>query len=61
MIEQLQIDFDKINKSSNISEKDIESKRKYLKKFIDKGFPNRKQENWKFLDINQIIKKILKI
>jgi len=57
MTEQLQIDFDKITKSSNISENDIEFKRKYLKKFIEKGFPNRKQENWKFLDINQIIQK----
>ena len=61
MTEQLQIDFDKITKSLNISEKDIEFKRKYLKKFIERGFPNRKQENWKFLDINQIIKKILVI
>ena len=57
MIEQLQIDFDKITKSSDISEKDIKFKRKYLKKFIERGFPNKKQENWKFLDINQIIKK----
>ena len=57
MTEQLQIDFDKTNKSLDISEKDTESKRKYLKKFIEKGFPNRKQEDWKFLDINQIIKK----
>jgi Fe-S cluster assembly protein SufD len=57
MTEQLQIDFDKIIKSSDLSKKDLELKRKYLKKFIDKGFPSRKQENWKFLDINQIIKK----
>ena len=57
MTEQLQIDFDKIIKSSDVSKKDLELKRKYLKKFIDKGFPSRKQENWKFLDINQIIKK----
>ena len=57
MNEQLQVDFDKINKSLDISEKDIEFKRKYLKKFIEKGFPNRKHENWKFLDISQIIKK----
>ena len=57
MAEQLQIDFDKITKSSNISENDIELKRKYLKKFIERGFPNKKQENWKFLDINQIIQK----
>ena len=57
MNEQLQIDFDKIIKSSDISEKDIEFKRTYLNKFIERGFPNKKQENWKFLDINQIIKK----
>ena len=57
MTEQLQIDFDKIIKSSDLSKKDLELKRKYLKKFLDKGFPSRKQENWKFLDINQIIKK----
>ena len=57
MNEQLQIDFEKIIKLSSISEKDLEFKRKYLKKFIERGFPNRKQENWKFLDINQIIKK----
>jgi len=57
MTEQLQIDFDKIMKSSEISEKDIEFKKKYLKKFIERGFPSRKQENWKFLDIDQIIKK----
>ena len=57
MNEKLQIDFDKITKSLDFSEKDIEFKKKYLKKFIEKGFPNRKQENWKFLDISQIIKK----
>ena len=57
MTEQLQLDFDKVVKTSTISKKDIELKRNYLKKFLDKGFPNRKQENWKFLDISQIIKK----
>ena len=57
MTEQLQLDFDKIVKTSTISNKDIELKRNYLKKFLEKGFPNRKQENWKFLDISQIIKK----
>ena len=57
MTEQLQIDFDKITKTSDISEKDITFKKKYLKKFIERGFPNRSNENWKFLDINQIIKK----
>jgi len=57
MTEQLQIDFDKTTKSSDFSEKDIAFKKKYLKKFIEKGFPKKSHENWKFLDINQIIKK----
>ncbi len=57
MTEQLQIDFDKITKKLDISEKDIAFKKKYLKKFIERGFPSRSHENWKFLDINQIIKK----
>ena len=57
MTEKLQLDFDKIIKTSNFSKKDIDFKKNYLEKFIEGGFPNRKQENWKFLDISQIIKK----
>ncbi len=57
MIEKLQLDFDRITKTLNISQKEIDSKRNYLEKFIENGFPSRKQENWKFLDISQIIKK----
>ena len=55
MKEQLKIDFNKIKEVSNFSNRDIEIKKSYLNKFIKNGFPNRKQENWKFLDINQII------
>ena len=55
MKEQLKIDFNKIQEVSNFSSRDIEIKKSYLNKFIENGFPNRKQENWKFLDINQII------
>ncbi|WP_440928974.1 SufB/SufD family protein [Candidatus Pelagibacter sp.] len=55
MKEQLKIDFKKIQEVSNFSNRDIEIKKSYLNKFIENGFPNRKQENWKFLDINQII------
>ena len=57
MNEQLQLDFDKIIKTLKISEKEIQLKKSFLKKFINTGFPNRKQEDWKFLDISQIIKK----
>ena len=57
MSEQLQLDFDKIIKTSKFSNEEIQSKKFFLKKFIKNGFPNRKQEDWKFLDISQIIKK----
>ena len=57
MTEQIQSDFDKIIKTSDFSEKEIQSKKSFLNKFIESGFPNRKQEDWKFLDISQIIKK----
>ena len=57
MNEQLQSDFDKIVKISKVSEKEIQIKKDFLNKFIESGFPNRKQEDWKFLDISQIIKK----
>ncbi len=57
MKEQLKIDFDKTLQLSNFSEKDIKSKKDHLNKFIESGFPSRKLENWKFLDLSQIIKK----
>ena len=57
MKEQLKIDFEKILKVSDFSEKDIKFKKNHLDKFIESGFPSRKLENWKFLDLNQIIKK----
>ncbi len=57
MSEQLQSDFDKIVKTSNLSNEEIRFKKIFLDNFKKKGFPNRKQEDWKFLDISQIIKK----
>ena len=57
MNEQLHSDFDKIVKTSKISKEEIQIKKDFLNKFIESGFPNRKQEDWKFLDISQIIKK----
>ena len=56
MKEQLQKDFDNIVKNLNLSQKDIEIKKFYLDNFINRGFPNRKEEDWKFSDLNQIIK-----
>ena len=57
MKEQLQKDFDNIIKNLSLSQKDIEIKQFYLDNFINRGFPNRKEEDWKFSDLNQIIKK----
>ena len=57
MKEQLHKDFDNILKDFNLSQKDIEIKKFFLDNFINKGFPNKKEEDWKFSDLNQIIKK----
>ena len=59
MKEQLKTDFEKILKISNFSENDIKFKKNHLNKFIENGFPNRKLENWKFLDLSQIIKRVI--
>ena len=57
MKEQLQIDFDNIIKTTNFTKRDIELKQNSLNEFIKTGFPSRRLENWKFSDLNQIIKK----
>ena len=57
MKEQLQKDFDNTIKNLSLSQKDIEIKKFYLDSFVNKGFPNRKEEDWKFSDLSQIIKK----
>ncbi len=57
MKEQLQKDFDNTIRNLTLSQKDIEIKKFYLDNFINKGFPNRKEEDWKFSDLNQIIKR----
>ena len=38
MTEKLQLDFDKIMKTSDFSKKDIDFKKNYLEKFIEGGF-----------------------
>ena len=57
MKEQLQKDFDNTIKNLSLSQKDIEIKKFSLDNFINKGFPNRREEDWKFSDLNQIINK----
>ena len=57
MKEQLQKDFDNTVKNLSLSQKDIEIKKFFLDSFVSRGFPNRKEEDWKFSDLSQIIKK----
>ena len=57
MKEQLQKDFDNTIKNLSLSQKDIEIKKFFLDSFVNRGFPNRKEEDWKFSDLSQIIKK----
>ena len=57
MKEQLQKDFENTIGNLSLSQKDIEIKKFSLDNFINKGFPNRREEDWKFSDLNQIINK----
>ena len=57
MKEQLQKDFENTIRNLSLSQKDIEIKKFSLDNFINKGFPNRREEDWKFSDLNQIINK----
>ena len=56
MEEQLKIDFEKNLKNLSYSDQEKNFKENNFKEFLKQGFPNRKLENWKFSDINQIIK-----
>ena len=57
MKEQLQKDFENTIRNLSLSQKDIEIKKFSLDNFINKGFPNRREEDWKFSDLNQVINK----
>ena len=54
-MEQLKIDFDKIIESLKLSDESINSRKKNLNQFVENGFPNKRIEDWKFSDLNQII------
>ena len=60
MEKQLKTDFDKFIKNLKSSEKDIELRKKNLNEFIKNGFPNKRIEDWKFSDLNQIISSNIK-
>ena len=60
MLEQIKVDFEKTVKSLDLTEKKVELRKKNLESFIEKGFPSRRVEDWKFSDLNQIISSNIK-
>jgi Fe-S cluster assembly protein SufD len=54
-MEQLKVDFDKVIESLKLSEENINSRNFFFNQFVENGFPNKRLEDWKFSDLNQII------
>ena len=59
-MEQLKVDFNKVIESLKLSEKSINSRKENLNQFVENGFPNKRVEDWKFSDLNQIISSNIK-
>ena len=57
MKDQLKLDFEKNLKNISFSKNEIQTKQNHLSRFLKVGIPGRNLENWKFSDLNQIIKK----
>ena len=55
MENKIKSDFEKTFKS--FKKNDLSEKKIHLNNFLKKGFPNRKLENWKFSDLDQVINK----
>ena len=49
-----------LEKINNSSEENFLDRKKFLKLFLETGLPNKKDENWKFTDLSQIIQKNFK-
>ncbi|WP_415324205.1 Fe-S cluster assembly protein SufD [Candidatus Pelagibacter sp. Uisw_127] len=60
MMEQLKIDFDRVIEGLKLSEESIDSRKKNFNQFMVNGFPNKRVEDWKFSDLNQIISSNIK-
>ena len=60
MTDQIKSDFDKVIKKLKLPKKNIDLRKKNLEKFINLGFPSKKEEDWKFSDLNKIISSNIK-
>ena len=57
MIENFKINSKEIDKIKKISKTERDFRINNLNLFNEKGFPNKKQEDWKFSDLREIIQK----
>ena len=57
MQNELKLNFDKIISLNNFSDSQKKIKQKNFNNYFEKGLPNKRNEDWKFSDINQIISK----
>ena len=55
MLDIFQLNFDKLVKEKNFSPEELKIKKLNFDNFLKNGFPNKKLEDWKFLDLNQIL------
>ncbi len=46
-----------IDKIKNLSSEEKVSRKKYLNSFLETGFPSKRNEDWKFTDLNTILNK----
>jgi len=60
MIENFKINFKEIDKIKKISKEEKNFRIKNLNLFNEKGFPNKRHEDWKFSDLRDIIYKNFK-
>ena len=55
MENQIKSNFEKVISKLNFTNAQKEIKEKNIDNFLKKGFPNKRLEDWKFSDLNQII------
>ena len=55
MQNELKLNFDKIISLNNFSDSQKKIKQENFNNYFEKGLPNKRNEDWKFSDINQII------
>ena len=55
MQREIKSNFEKSLSEGNFSSSQKDIKEKNFNKFIEQGFPNKRIEDWKFSDLNQII------